>query len=561
MRQRTATFSIIALLCATARAALGQSADVVAINGKVFTARDGAELAQGFAVKGEKFIAVGSTEAIRAQVGANTKMIDLAGRFVTPGLADGHFHNEGGGLGIDLSATRSIADLLAAVGAAAAKAKPGDLVVSNSDWHEAQLKEQRLPLATELDRVSAANPVVLVRGGHDYILNSAALRHWKINKDTPVPDGGAITRDPNSELTGELVDNAKRLVTLPPPKAVTVADVLTTQRKVNAFGITSVRIPGSYKGEFFQALDAILAARREGALSLRYNIYLPGSGVRDPTRIREIIEKSPLKQDEGDEWVRIGGIKLLVDGGFEGGHMSEPFAGEYGKGGTFHGLTVVPPKEYTAVVKTINDLGWRATTHAVGDAAIDQVLDAYEAANAEHPIAGKRWAIEHLFVSRPDQLARMKKLDLMLSVQDHLYLAAPALKNYLGAVRASQITPVKSYLDSGFLVAGGTDSPVVPFNPFFAYYHFLTRDTITDGVYGANEAVMSREDLLRMITINYAKLTGEADIKGSIEPGKLADFAVLSEDLLTVAAAKIPTMGALLTYVGGREVYRDQAMR
>jgi predicted amidohydrolase YtcJ len=155
----------------------------------------------------------------------------------------------------------------------------------------------------------------------------------------------------------------------------------------------------------------------------------------------------------------------------------------------------------------------------------------------------------------------MKKLDLILSVQDHLYLAAPALKNYLGAARASQITPVKSYLDAGFLVAGGTDSPVVPFNPFFAYYHFLTRDTITDGIYGANEAVTSREDLLRMITINYAKLTGEADIKGSIEPGKLADFAVLSEDVLTVEAAKIPAMRALLTYVGGREVYRDQAMR
>jgi predicted amidohydrolase YtcJ len=327
VRQRIVTLSIIALLCAGAGAALGQSADIVATNGKVFTARDGAEFAQGFAVKGEKFIAVGSTEAMRAHVGANTKVIDLAGRFATPGLADGHFHNEGGGPGIDLSATRSLTDLLAAVGAAAAQAKPGDLIVSNSDWHEAQLKEQRLPLAAELDRVSTANPVVLVRGGHDYILNSAALHHWKITKDTPVPDGGAITRDAGGELTGELVDNAKRLVALPPPKAVTVADVLTTQRKVNAFGITSVRIPGSYKGEFFQALDAILTARREGALSLRYNIYLPGSGVRDPARIREIIEKSPLKQDEGDEWVRIGGIKLLVDGGFEGGHMSEPFAG------------------------------------------------------------------------------------------------------------------------------------------------------------------------------------------------------------------------------------------
>src|SRR5580700_4332085 len=503
IRKALATAALAGVLYAAGAAIAGsaiaqpaaQPADLVAINGKVFTARDGGGLAQGFAVTGDRFVAVGSSEAMRAHVGANTKVIDLGGRFVTPGLADGHFHNEGGGGGIDLSATRSIADLLAAVGAAATETKPGELIVSNSDWHEAQLREQRLPLATELDRVAPNHPVVLVRGGHDYILNSEALRHWNISTDTPVPDGGAITRGPEGELTGELVDNAKRLVTLPPPKPVTVADVLTTQRKVNPFGITSVRIPGSYKGEFFQALDAILAVRRAGDLTLRYNVYLPGSGVRDPARIREIIAKSPLRQDEGDEWVRIGGIKLLVDGGFEGGHMSEPFAGEYGKDGTFYGLTVVPPKEYNAVVKTINDLGWRATTHAVGDAAIDQVLDAYEAANAEHPITGKRWAIEHLFVMRPEQLARMRKLDLALSVQDHLYLAAPALKNYLGAARASQITPVKTYLDAGFLVVGGTDSPVVPFNPFFELYHFLTRDTITDGVYGAEEAVASRETL------------------------------------------------------------------
>jgi predicted amidohydrolase YtcJ len=562
VRQPTVTFVAIMHVCAfAATAALGQTADIVAVNGKVFTARVGAPLTQSFAVKDGRFIAVGSSAAIRARVGPDTKIIDLGGRFVVPGLADGHFHNEGGGPGIYLSATRSIADLLAAVGAAAAETKPGDVVVSNSDWHEAQLREKRLPLATELDRVSAANPVVLIRGGHDYILNSAALRHWNISKDTPVPDGGAISRDASGELTGELVDNAKRLVSLPPPNAVTVADVLATQRKLNAYGITSVRIPGSYKGEFFQALDTILAVRRAGELSLRYTVYLPGFGVREPARIREVIEKSPLKQDEGDEWVRVGGIKLLVDGGFEGGHMSEPFAGDYGKGGTFYGLTVVPPKDYNAVVKTINDLGWRATTHAVGDAAIDQVLDAYEAADAGHAIGGKRWAIEHLFVSRPEQLVRMKKLGLILSVQDHLYLAGPALKNYLGSARASQITPVKTYLDAGFLVVGGTDSPVVPFNPFFAYYHFLTRDTISDGVYGANERVTSREDLLRMITINYAMATGEADIKGSIEPGKLADFAVLSEDLLTVAEAKIPTVRALLTYVGGREVFRDAAMK
>ena len=201
------------------------------------------------------------------------------------------------------------------------------------------------------------------------------------------------------------------------------------------------------------------------------------------------------------------------------------------------------------------------TTHAVGDAALDQVLDAYEAANAERPIAGRRWAIEHLFVSRPDQLARLKRLDVALSVQHHLYLAAPSLKKYLGPERASLITPVRTYLDNGFLVVGGTDAPVVPFNPFWAFYHFLTRNTISDGVYGESERVPSRVELLRMITINYARLTGEADIKGSIEPGKLADFAVLSDDLLTVPEQKIPQVKALATYVGGREVYRDPSYR
>ena len=142
-------------------------------------------------------------------------------------------------------------------------------------------------------------------------------------------------------------------------------------------------------------------------------------------------------------------------------------------------------------------------------------------------------------------------------MQDHLYLAAPSLKRYLGSERASQITPVKTYLDQGFLVVGGTDSPVVPFNPFWEFYHFLTRDTITDGVYGENERVASRSELLRMITINYARLTGEADIKGSIEPGKLADFAVLAADPTRVTPEEIRKIPVERTYIGGRCVYRN----
>jgi predicted amidohydrolase YtcJ len=553
--------AIASVELAAAHSAFAQTADLVVVNGKVFTADVRSSLAEGFAVKGGRFTAVGSSAAMQEHVGPGSRVIDLHGRFVTPGLADGHLHNEGGGPGVDLSGARSLSDLLDAVGRAAKDTAPGKPIISNNDWHEAQLQEQRLPTANELDQVAPMNPVVLIRGGHEYILNSVALRLWNITKFTPAPEGGEIGKGADGELNGELVDNARHLVTLPSATPVRVENVLATQRKLNAYGITSARIPGSYRGDFFQALDAMLEAHRSGALTLRLNVYLPGIGVRDVERMRAMLTRSPLKQDEGDEWVRIGGVKLLVDGGFEGGHMTKPFVGEFGRGGTYYGITVVPAEPYTAIVKFLNAGGWRVTTHAVGDAALDEVIDAYEAANAERSITGRRWAVEHLFVSRPDQIERLKKLDVALSVQDHLYLAGPSLKKYLGSERASQITPVKTYLDQGFLVVGGTDSPVVPFNPFWEFYHFLTRETITDGVYGANERVASRVDLLRMITINYALLTGESDIKGSIEPGKLADFAVLSDDLLTVAEREIPRTKALATYVAGKEVYRDPSFQ
>jgi len=398
-----------------------------------------------------------------------------------------------------------------------------------------------------------------VRGGHEMILNTAALKKWNITRDTASPAGGEVTKGRDGEPNGELIDTAKNLVTLPPAAPVTVDEVLTTQKKVNAYGITAVRIPGRYKGDLFKDYQLLKQVHDAGKLTLRYIVYLPGFGVRDPQRIRDMIVNSGLKQDEGDDWLRIGGVKLGVDGGFEGGHMSEPYAEPYGKGGTFKGIVVVPPQNYTAVVKEVNKLGWRIATHAVGDAAIDEVLDAYEAANAEKSIKGKRWSIEHLFVIRPDQIPRLQKLGVALSVQDHLYLAAPVLKQYWGEKRAAEVTPVKTYLDAKLPLAGGTDSPVIPFNPFYQIYHFSTRDTMSDGVYGADQRVGSRATLLRMITINYARLIGEQRVKGSIEKSKLADFAILTDDVLTAPAEKLLTTKALATYVAGKEVYRDPA--
>ena len=200
--------AIGSLGAAAATAAFAQTADIVFVNGKVFTADGGSALAQGFAIKDGRFIAVGSSAAMRQHAGAPTEVVDLQGRFVTPGLADGHLHNEGGGRGIDLSGARTLADLFATVARAAKDAPPGGVIVSNGDWHEAQLKEQRLPTAKELDQFAPVNPVVLVRGGHEYILNSAAFGKWNITRDTPSPAGGEIGKDADGELNGELVDNA-----------------------------------------------------------------------------------------------------------------------------------------------------------------------------------------------------------------------------------------------------------------------------------------------------------------------------------------------------------------
>lgn len=540
-------------------AAAPAPADTVFLNGKVFTADARDSIQQGFAVKGDRFLAVGPTSAMRAYVGPNTKVVDLKGRFVTPGLTDDHFHNEGGGGGVDLSHVRTLSELLMTVANAAAAAGPGTLIVSNSDWHEAQLKEQRLPLAKELDQAAPNNPVVLVRGGHSYILNTAALKKWNITKETPVPAGGAISRGPDGELTGELFDNAKPLVDLPPEKPVSMDDILATQKTVNAYGMTAVRIPGSYKGDMVQVLKLVRQAEADGKLSLRWTIYMPGFGLRDPSRVQAVVDGWGVKPGEGDDWVRVDGVKLIVDGGFEGGHMTKPYLEPYGKGGTFSGVVVVPPAPYTATVTALNRMGWRVITHAVGDAGIDEVLDAYEAANKEKSIVGQRWSVEHAFVSRPDQVKRLKALDVAISAQDHLYLAAPVLKKYWGWERASEVTPVKTYLDAGLLVAGGTDTPVIPFNPFWNLYHMMSRDTISDGVYGADQKIASRPLLLKLLTINYAKLIGEDKAKGSIEPGKLADFAVLTGDFMTATPEQVRDMKALSTWVGGKEVYRDAA--
>jgi predicted amidohydrolase YtcJ len=532
---------LIAAVASTIHAA---PPDTIYVNGKIVTVDANFSIAQAFAVTGDRFTAVGTAAEIRKQAGPGTRIVDLHGRTVIPGLEDSHLHGAGGGPGVDLSNARTIADVLAAIRERVSAVGPGNIVVSNSDWHEAQLTEQRLPVRHDLDTVSPDNPVVLVRGGHEYILNSAALAKWHIDKTTKAPEGGQISRDPDGEPNGELVDRARTLVTLPANRLTQDQQIdswVAQYKKLNAAGLTSVRHPGIGIDQYRMLQEM----KRRGLLTMRVNFLfsLPAD-----------LHSLPAKPDEGDEWLRAGGVKLIVDGGFEGGWMREPYQEPYGKDGTFRGLQIMPKDRYLTIVKELNRLGWRVGTHAVGDAAIDQVLNAYEAANADQPITARRWAIEHGFLPSADSFARMKALGLVVTVQNHLYLAGPSLVRYWGPKRAAYVTPVRAYLDHGVKIAAGTDAPVVPYPPLWTIYHFVTRDTISGGVLGAGQAI-TRAEALRANTIDNAYLTFDEKIKGSIEPGKLADFVVLAEDILTVPAKRIEQMAVVMTVVGGKTVF------
>ena len=527
--------------------------DIIFHSGKIITVDRAFTIHEGVAISGDRILTLGNDDQLRALAGPSTRMIDLQGRAVIPGLMDNHLHSAGGGPGVDLSRARSIADVTAAVRARVNAAKPGDVIVSNSDWHEAQLKEQRLPLRDDLDAVAPQHPVVLVRGGHEYILNSAALANWKIDERTAEPAGGRITKYPDGRLNGELVDAAKSLVKLPapPPRSQeqAIADRVSDYRKLHEAGLTAVRHPGISINDY----RLLQAMHKQGVLTMRVNALLrPAIGAAG---IDAALAQSGIKQNEGDDMLRIGGIKLAVDGGFEGGLMRDVYEKPWDANGTFRGLQTVDTERYVAAVMELNRQDWRVATHAVGDAAIDLVLNAYEKASAERSIVNRRWSIEHAFIGRPDHLPRMKALGVAIAAQSHLYLAGPSLVKYWGAARAGITTPVKLYLDAGLAVSSGTDAPVVPYPPLWSLYHFVTRDTITGGVLGADQRV-TRQQALRMATSNNAYLTMEERRKGSIEPGKLADLVMLDVDPLTCSDTQLRDARVLMTMVGGRIVHQ-----
>lgn len=553
------------LLAGTAAPALAVSADVIIRNARIVTQDEADRIVPALAIWGDQVLASGSERDIAKLKGANSCVIDAKGMTIVPGFADGHVHSKSKTIRpetVDLTPVRTMAELLSRIEAQVKKSAPGEIIVTNADWHEAQLAEQRLPSRWDLDPISPNNPVVVIRGGHQYVLNSLALQKWNITKDTVSPPGGQITRAKDrDDINGELVDRARDLVIMPerPPLTLDerVAMLKAEQARYNALGLTSVRNPGASLEDMRDYQE--LAKR--GEATVRTSVLIRWDRKTPAPEFRKQLDTWPMTSGFGDKWVRLDGIKLGVDGGYEGGWMTQPYREPYGQGGKYFGLNTVPGSLLFDVVKMLNELDLRPSTHAVGDAAVDLVLDAYEQAHKQRAITDRRWAIEHAFITRPDQIARIKRLGIVISAQSHLYLAGSSLVEYWGRERAEAVAPVRSWLDAGLHIAGGTDNklPYYPESPLLTFIHWVTRDTASAGVLGKAQAI-TRKEALRIATLENAYLTFEDSIKGRLVPGQLADMVVLNQDIMTVPDADLPKTQVVATMVGGKLVFGNEAL-
>jgi len=555
----------VALLCVwvwfAAGIAFGQQApaagvpDEIFYNGKIITVDPAFRLQEAFAVKGEQFLAVGSNAQVRRLAGPRTRLTDLHGHAVIPGLMDNHNHEYYAGLvslrGINLEGVPSLAELLNRIRQAAATAPPGETIYTTVGWSPTEFPEKRPPNRRELDQVAPNHPVVVYQGRGLAYLNGAALKVLGITRDVNNIRGAIIAKDASGEPTGA-VSNADGAPTamlnltakvVPQPTLEEKKDILSKiSQQQHALGLTSIRelrITPSTMRAYYELW-------REGKLTMRVSMGLEVNS-EDADRLEEMLSPWGVGSGFGDHWLRLDSVAEFNPGNL----LREPFAEP---SGNYFGEPNLPAEKFRQAILVINRYGWRPALHIDGDKTLDIVLDAYEAADRESSIRDKRWIVEHIPLVHPDQMERMKRLGVMVSAQIQPYEGAVDMVRRWGKPRAERAVPMRELLDHGLIVSGGSDWPGPTNNPFVNIYFYVTRNTLGLGPFGVAQKI-SRAEALRVETINNAYLTYEEKIKGSIEPGKLADFVILSHDILIVPEDQIRSILPLATYVGGRKVF------
>jgi predicted amidohydrolase YtcJ len=527
--------------------------DEIFYNGKIITVDASFSIEQAFAVRGEEILAVGPSAEVRKLAGSGTRLTDLKGRTVIPGLMDNHNHQYNAAWleyrGVDLSGVKSKQEMFDRIREAVARATPGAPVITNIEW--AATPGIGAPTRKELDELSPDHILVVMRARGTAYLNSAALKAAGITRDTKEIAGNEIAKDASGKPTGQIgppgtVNTVVPMIVPWPPMAEQEDMIARMQERQLALGLTSIR-EVELKPEGMRAYQAL---RRDGRLKMRVSMGLDVNAT-DWDKLDEILKPWGVEPGFGDHWLRLDSIsEFAMDSNANVALFREPKVNAAAGLGAMR----ITPEQIKQAMITINKYGWRPAIHITGDGTLDKVLDGYEAADAISSIRDKRWVVEHIPFVHPDQMDRMARLGVLVSAQFQPYAGSEGSKRVLGEERADYSVPIKDLLDHKLMVSSGSDFPGEPNNPFWCLYFYITRKTANGGISGASQKI-SREQALRLATVNNAYFTFEEGVKGSIESGQLADFLILSDDFLTVPEEQIKDLKPLAVYVGGRLMY------
>jgi predicted amidohydrolase YtcJ len=570
-RNPTRLFWWVFSLCLTAAFfACGKKqnpADLVLTNGKIVTADRSAPEAEALAVAGERIVAVGSIKKIKDFIGQSTQVLDLEGRLAIPGFVDSHGHFTAVGearLVLDLTKAKSWEEIVALVGAAVEKSRPGEWIRGRG-WHQEKWVQRPdpqvdgLPVHTNLSLVSPDNPVILTHAsGHSCLANAKAMELAGIDKGTPDPDGGEIVKDAKGNPIGAFRERAQGLI----GRGLTADEMKKTpeekeediRREIDlatqeclSKGVTSFHDAGVG----FQTIDLYKTLAEQGKLGVRlYAMIAEGNAS-----LRERIARYNIV-GAGRNHLTVRAVKRVLDGalGAHGAWLLEPYSDLPGS----LGLNTTPLETLRETASLAIENGFQLCTHAIGDRANRETLNVYEEAFAAHP--GKkdlRWRVEHAQHLHPDDIPRFGRLGLIAAMQGiHCTSDGPWVLKKIGEKRAAEGAYVwRELIKTGAIIANGTDAPVEDVDPIASFYASVTRK-MKDGQTFFAAQRMTREEALLSYTLNGAFAAFQEDILGSLSPGKLADITVLSKDLMSVPEDEILRTEVVMTIVGGRVVYK-----
>ncbi len=547
-----------------------EPADLLIINGKVITVDIDFTIAEAVAVRGDRIVAVGTNRQIKKLEGSRTEVIDAEGSTIVPGLIDAHLHPEQASLSemeMEIPDVRSVDELLTWINEQVDERSDGEWIIFPKFFYT-RLDELRPPTLRELDEAAPDHPVFL-DGSYGGVVNSAAFKASGIPFNT---EHSGIIKDKSGKPTGVISRSAFNLFRVPPAKKYSQEermDAVTHMLKLyNRYGITGI-CSGSGGREAFDMYNIL---RSQGRLTTRVFVNFrnrPVAGVT-PREWADQVSNLDYKTGDGDEWVKIGALKIDLDGGILTGtsYLRDPWGKRAGDifgidDPGYRGVINYTHDELFPLVDAAARNGWKFTAHCTGGGGVDLLLDIFEEVNRSVKIYGKRFSIIHGNFFTPEAIDRMNRLGIYADMQAAwFYKDADAMKEILGDQRIKTFLPYRSLLDGGVIVNGGSDHMVKldadlsinPYNPFLAMWSMITRTTCRGTVVVPEEAI-SREEALKIYTINNAYASFEEALKGSVEPGKLADIAILSGDLLTCPVDQIKNIESEFTMVGGRVVY------